>query len=272
MSSHDSKKQMFGNQPYDSKQSAEITERLQSKINPEELVYRPGPGGKMIHYLKADTVFDRLNNVFGPVGWSQTNAISQIKEETLGPRLYKCRVTVTTTITYQNGAFQQSHGVGIMTATSQDEAYKNALKAAETDGLKRAARHVTEVGSAMAKIQEEPSRNKRQSPTDVKEAPVKRIKVDPPLPKPKPISAAAAAAPTGSSVIPKLNPDQSIPPLEPDLDKDLLSFLETMERGAPSLLSDQQTSRPPPISTVAAKPHLYGSTGRLLSLRSFVKK
>lgn len=116
---------------------AEICKKLDEKIPREVISKRKAGGTKTLDYLEGWYVEDRMNKVFGHLNWN-----SEIKELTLLPETeypaYRCVIRLT--VTRPDGTQVYRDGVGWGSDKSDNNPHEMAVKEAETDALKRAAK------------------------------------------------------------------------------------------------------------------------------------
>lgn len=117
-----------------------LQQKLDENIPREVISTRSGGGAKALSYLETWYVIDRMNQVFGATGWSNT-----IKELTLLPGgnrpAYKCIVT----LTVHNPEAQTivtKEGVGYGSDKSDHNAHELAMKEASSDAFKVAAKNL----------------------------------------------------------------------------------------------------------------------------------
>jgi DNA repair and recombination protein RAD52 len=146
-----------------------VAKMLATKPLKAELATRKGPGGKNLTYLSGDSVTRTLNDVFGFDGWSLT--VKETRKESVEKdergRYVVC-YTATVRVTHlQSGAFKEDCGAGDSVDRSLATAISHALKAAITDGMKRAARLF---GDKLGNVLYDGSFSVNKAPRTLKEA------------------------------------------------------------------------------------------------------
>jgi DNA recombination protein Rad52 len=58
--------------PYTAIDIATLQAKLDQQLGPEFISWRPGAGGKKVHYIQADKCINLANQVFGFNGWSSS--------------------------------------------------------------------------------------------------------------------------------------------------------------------------------------------------------
>lgn len=106
----------------------QIEESLKQHIPVEDLAQRQGGGGTQLTYIEGYEAIDRLNNIFGPLGWRST--MIEAPREVGNVVVVVVRVEIPEANTWHDD-------VGVGTGTDKEKAFKEAF----TDALKRAARH-----------------------------------------------------------------------------------------------------------------------------------
>lgn len=116
---------------------------LATKPFRQDLLTRPGPGGRRLTYISGEGISRSLNEIFGYEGWSlEIKSVTQTsKEQDKRNRwnvgyLAKVRLTLV-----QTGAYREDMGSGDSVDSSLQTAIGHAMKSSITDALKRAARH-----------------------------------------------------------------------------------------------------------------------------------
>lgn len=134
---------------------ADLVEKIDRPLDPAIISSRPGGGNTTQSYIKGDIIADKLNEVFGPLGWSKASVIHQMDdwEEEKNGRNGKTtqhvvqvvsNVTLTIKKITADGTdtvfTEQGIGYGeVERGKSRKEAFGMAIKGASTDGLKRCA-------------------------------------------------------------------------------------------------------------------------------------
>lgn len=123
----------------------QIEKELDENILAENVAKRSGGGSKQLSYLETWYVIDRLNKVFGNMGWDQ---FTEYNEPIPGTELptYRARVRIVASVPVldQNGqtvGFRSvtKEGTGWGSDKSKQNPHEMAAKEAESDALKRAA-------------------------------------------------------------------------------------------------------------------------------------
>lgn len=114
------------------------------KIPRDEVSLRDGGGGKRLSYLEAHYVIQRMNDVFGPMGWDQE--VVSIGEVGLtygkDKPAYIARVRLTALVATKDGGYMKciKEDYGFGSDKSHLNPHEMAIKEAVSDGFKRAAR------------------------------------------------------------------------------------------------------------------------------------
>lgn len=112
------------------------------KIPRDEVSQREGGGGKKLSYLEAQYVIQRMNTVFGVCGWDSETV--EMKEVTApnGKPSYISKVRLTVIVKTEDGGYMKSvkEGYGFGSDKSSLNPHEMAIKEAESDAFKRAAR------------------------------------------------------------------------------------------------------------------------------------
>lgn len=124
---------------------------LQQKIPQNRIDKRKGPGNMQLSYISGSTIITLLNETFGYDGWMSEVRSVQVEQPVNLPTLgnkrvaysVSARVVVRITLT-KNGVFREGIGVDNKTDSNAANAQENAIKGAETDAIKRAARQFGE--------------------------------------------------------------------------------------------------------------------------------
>ena len=125
--------------------SPAVTQALGEAINPNIVSQRRGRGGKSFDYLKGHVVIDQANRIFGYGGWGYelVGDVTLRQVETVDPETgelktvsgYSAPVRVTVA-----GALSRTD-IGVHPVTEETfDGHDTAMKAAVTDGMKRAFR------------------------------------------------------------------------------------------------------------------------------------
>jgi DNA repair and recombination protein RAD52 len=120
-----------------------IAKMLATKPLRSEIQSRKGHGNSRVSYMSTDCVSRTLNDIFGFDGW--TSEVLQVTRTHMekNPKgqwliVYEAKVRCTHKA---SGAFKEDIGVADSIHGQIQSAISNAIKAAVSDGLKRAARH-----------------------------------------------------------------------------------------------------------------------------------
>jgi len=113
---------------------------LDSKIPRDVISLRDGGGGRKLSYLEGWYVIDRLNKIFGPLGWSkQITDIKQVVNTTSRGEFPAYLVKVKLSIHHGSlDVVKEAYGYGA--DKSSQNAHELAIKEAVTDALKVAAK------------------------------------------------------------------------------------------------------------------------------------
>lgn len=148
----------------------QITAEADKKIPREEVSLRDGGGGKKLSYLTSHYVIARMNEVFGTMGWdSETVEMRQVNDPSAKPA-YVSKVRITALVNTGDGFMKVvKEGYGFGSDKSSLNPHEMAIKEAESDAFKRAARQFgMSLGLALYSKDQE---NVEDTPTQV--APVK---------------------------------------------------------------------------------------------------
>lgn len=108
---------------------------LDEKISREVISKRDGGGGRKLDYLEGWYVIDRLNQVFGHLGWSKEIIDVKLLDSPKPSYLVKVRLTVKV-----EGETKITEGYGYGSDKSALNPHELAIKEAVTDALKVAAK------------------------------------------------------------------------------------------------------------------------------------
>lgn len=129
-----------------SKTREQIEKQLDENIPADAVAKRSGGGATKLSYLETWYVIDRLNKVFGNMGWDcETVGMDLVSEPGALPAYRsKVRITVSAPVTESDGTvvgFRNvvKEGTGWGSDKSKLNAHEMACKEAESDALKRAA-------------------------------------------------------------------------------------------------------------------------------------
>jgi len=129
-----------------SKTRQEIEKQLDENIPASAVAKRSGGGSKALSYLETWYVIDRLNRVFGNMGWDcETTEMHLVSTgDSLPAYRAKVKITVSSPVTEADGSvvgFRNvvKEGTGWGSDKSKQNAHEMACKEAESDALKRAA-------------------------------------------------------------------------------------------------------------------------------------
>lgn len=124
----------------------QIEKQLDENIPREAVSQRSGGGTKSLSYLETWYVIDRLNKIFGPLGWDceTTEMVLVSYGESLPTYRAKVRITVSALVTNADGSIEGfrnvvREGTGWGSDKSKLNPHEMACKEAESDALKRAA-------------------------------------------------------------------------------------------------------------------------------------
>ncbi|KAI5303553.1 DNA repair protein rad52 [Ascosphaera atra] len=136
--------------PWTAQEIVALQRRLSTRLGPEYLSTRPGPGGQKVCYLTGPTVINLANEVFGFNGWSSAIQNVVVDEVTQNPNTGKFSVCVSVVVrvtlrdgTYHECSADQYKDLGYGHCENMKEkfqALEKAKKEGVTDGLKRAMR------------------------------------------------------------------------------------------------------------------------------------
>lgn len=124
-----------------------IEKEAGAKLPREAVSTRVGGGNTKLSYVEAHYVIQKMNDVFGPTGWdSETVEMREVPGNTnkAGKQLvaYVAKVRVTALVALADGGFMKSvkEGWGYGCDKAEMNAHEMAIKEAESDAFKRAAR------------------------------------------------------------------------------------------------------------------------------------
>lgn len=130
----------------------DIEQQLNALIDPKAIKEREGGGGKSLSYLEGHTVIGHLNKIFGPLNWaSQTTKMDLVfsgeVENNYGKKnhcvSYVCQLRLVVTGPDGKATEHTATGYGDgQDAKNPGKAHELAVKEAETDALKRAAKNL----------------------------------------------------------------------------------------------------------------------------------
>jgi len=125
-----------------SKTLEQIELELDAKIPRSVVRDRDGGGGRRLSYLEGHYVIDRLNKVFGPLGWSKEIAdvrqvVSITPKGEFPAYLVKVRLNIHAT---PGSSYNTKEAYGYGADKSGQNAHELAIKEAVTDALKVAAK------------------------------------------------------------------------------------------------------------------------------------
>lgn len=113
----------------------EIEKELNKPIERGMVSTRSGGGSKELSYLEHNVVVDELNRIFGNLSWSsETLEMHQVSDT---PVTYRAKVRIT--VRFDDG-FVIKEGYGWGSDKSKMNPHEMAVKEAESDAMKRAAR------------------------------------------------------------------------------------------------------------------------------------
>lgn len=129
-----------------SKTREQIEKELDSNIPRDAVSSRSAGGGKALSYLETWYVIDRLNKVFGNLGWDAETVDMVLVSEPGQPAAYRSKVRITVACEARNedgslAGFRTviREGTGWGSDKSKLNPHEMASKEAESDALKRAA-------------------------------------------------------------------------------------------------------------------------------------
>jgi DNA recombination protein Rad52 len=123
------------------KSPIDVASQLDEKIPRDAVSSRSAGGGKALSYLESWYVIDRLNKVFGNLGWdSETTEMVLVSKPDEKPA-YRAKVRITAIVKVDDGAYMKvtKEGTGWGSDKSNLNPHEMACKEAESDALKRAA-------------------------------------------------------------------------------------------------------------------------------------
>lgn len=113
---------------------------LNEKIPRDVVSLRDGGGGRKLSYLEGWYVIDRLNRVFGPLGWAKEILdVKEVRNTTSKGEFPAYLVKVRLTVQHA-GQITVKEGYGYGADKSTQNAHELAIKEAVTDALKVAAK------------------------------------------------------------------------------------------------------------------------------------
>lgn len=122
------------------KEMEQIEKELNEKIPRDVVSLRDGGGGRKLSYLEGWYVIDRLNKIFGPLGWAkEVMEVRPVVNTTTKGEFPAYLVKVRLTVQFQ-GAITVKEGYGYGADKSVQNAHELAMKEAVTDALKVAAK------------------------------------------------------------------------------------------------------------------------------------
>lgn len=142
----------------------QIESELNEKIPRDVISLRDGGGHNKLSYLEGWYVIDRLNKIFGPLGWAKEIIETRLLEGPKPAYLVKIRLTV-----QHNGSITVKEGFGYGSDKSGLNPHELAIKEAVTDALKVAAK---DLGMSMGLALYDKTQENVEDTNDVKEAPV----------------------------------------------------------------------------------------------------
>ncbi len=122
-----------------------VTQKLGEAINPNIVSQRRGRGGKTFDYLEGHVVIEQANRIFGYGGWGHelVGDVTLRKVETVDPETGELKTvsgyTAPVRVTVAGAPPRTDIGVHPVTEETFD-GHDTAMKAAVTDGMKRAFR------------------------------------------------------------------------------------------------------------------------------------
>lgn len=125
--------------------SDKITKQLSLPLAESAVFERKGPGGRMLSYVSGEWVYQELNRIFGPFGWSfRVDDLKQeVAEESGGMWNVSYLAVGTLTFLREKDEYElvrmTNVGVGHGRARGKGDAIESASKEAVTDAMKRCA-------------------------------------------------------------------------------------------------------------------------------------
>jgi DNA repair and recombination protein RAD52 len=127
----------FGTRCYPDEERARLSRLLSQPVPKGEISERDGPGGRKVAYLKSSTVTRLANQIFTPMGWSES--LRWIGETMcVGPGPWSVGCGAIIRIELEDGTYREDYGAGRGTDRDKSQAFANARKAAVSDARKRA--------------------------------------------------------------------------------------------------------------------------------------
>lgn len=124
--------------------NSDLNAELAKGLGPEYVSTRKGPGNLSLSYLSTSDCIDLMNEIFGSDGWSSSivSHDTEVREESnKWIADSTCVVRITVRWPNQSTSFHEGHGYGgNKSLKGRGEALEGAIKEAESDALKRAAR------------------------------------------------------------------------------------------------------------------------------------
>ena len=154
----------------DARQRPVTVERiLATKPFRQDLLTRPGPGGRRLTYISGEGISRSLNEIFGHEGWSlEIKSITQTSKEQDKRNRWNVGYLAQVRLTLvQTGAYREDMGSGDSVDSNLQTAIGHAMKSSITDALKRAARHF---GDKLGNSLYEKDFDVKKAPTNLFEA------------------------------------------------------------------------------------------------------
>ncbi|KAI5309780.1 DNA repair protein rad52 [Ascosphaera atra] len=126
--------------PWTAQEIVALQRRLSTRLGPEYLSTRPGPGGQKVCYLTGPTVINLANEVFGFNGWSSAIQNVVVDEVTQNPNTGKFSVCVSVVVRCSADQYKDLGYGHCENMKEKFQALEKAKKEGVTDGLKRAMR------------------------------------------------------------------------------------------------------------------------------------
>jgi DNA repair and recombination protein RAD52 len=124
---------------------SDINKQLDEAIPRSAVSQRQGGGGRSLSYLTSHYVIDRLNKIFGNLGWaSSTTKLECVHVNTAANTVHYI-AQVRLVVQGENGVATEHLGTGYGDGSDKNnigKAYELAVKEAESDALKRAAKNL----------------------------------------------------------------------------------------------------------------------------------
>eukprot|EP00948_MAST-09A_sp_MAST-9A-sp1_P001586 g1586.t1 len=137
----------FGCRSFGLERQSYISEKLNTRLNRNDLKQRKGPGGQRLTYIEGWRAVSLANNIFGFNGWSseimKIDIISCERTEgrnTGGRGTWEVCACAMVRVTLQDGTYHDDVGLSTANNSKKSAALEQSQKAAVTDAIKRALR------------------------------------------------------------------------------------------------------------------------------------